>query len=408
MNRKRWTALLVSAAFLIAGAYYFIARPPLSGPVAERRADNDRATSSQMSAHGSHAHVESETGHHDHESHAKEGASSRKARPGEAEAYGLHNTGARRISTYHRIMMMEGFDKISGIDTHGSFYAQGDIEKFYRDFKDVQEAIARLKEGEIDQSDLEALIEEKEHHGDWMAYLRVYAKKEIGLPLSVEEQSYFGGSNFELRRLFGEHWKEHNLKEEISKGLLPIRNFRFWAEKQALAEYKHLDQRYSELADEQLEWDVDRFEHAKGVQERIDAVYGYFFTALSEMPSDSPLFDYFDPRPEAASSVSPTPASVETVGHEALPPGPSVQIDAPPAPEIASAPLSPAEMEAQTIEAMERYGVEKGLRQIAEAHPDWAESIVRWAEERYRRQLEDRRRRQRLDAHPPPSVLSEP
>ena len=36
---------------------------------------------------------------------------------------------------------------------------------------------------------------------------------------------------------------------------------------------------------------------------------------------------------------------------------------------------------------MERYGVQAGLRKIAETHPDLAEHILRWAEERYRRQL---------------------
>ena len=51
-------------------------------------------------------------------------------------------------------------------------------------------------------------------------------------------------------------------------------------------------------------------------------------------------------------------------------------------------PAEIAEMEERRIEAMEeieRYGVQESLRRIAETHPEWAERIARWAEERYRR-----------------------
>ena len=302
----------------------------------------------------------------------------------ETKSFGLHNTGAR-----------ERFISIP-IDL------EGDIVEYLEAFRSVRAALSRVKAGKMDISELSSMIEKFEFNGDWMAHLRIYAKRELGMPLSDLETRYYPAASKRLRKELNAHWEENNLGGEWSRRLKPILHTINWVQKEAPVEHKLLTERYYEQSWE-LADKVDTFEGYLNVDERTEKLYEFFYIALQELPRDARLFtEYFgigaEVSPQAPVEIPPPvpsgaprvdspavsdpnlPGASSHSSSESTPREPSQVEPVPPPP-----PDDPARFEAAVTQSIERYGVQEGMRRLAESHPVWAERIVLWAQERQKR-----------------------
>lgn len=261
MKQKRYVVILLSVAFLVLGIYFLykgLHRGPSSEQAPQGVGETDRSSHEER-AHEGHTHSEGNSAQ-SHENRENGGGSPQnKMRPDETkltESLGLHNTGAR-----------ERFISIP-IDL------EGDVVEYQEAFRSVRAALSRVKAGKMDISELSAMIEAFEFNSDWMAHLRIYAKKELGMPLSDLEGRYYPAASKRLRKELTVHWKEHNLSDEWSRRLEPILHTIRWAQNEAPVEHKLLSERYYEqcweLADK-----VDTFEGYLNVDERTESLYGF-------------------------------------------------------------------------------------------------------------------------------------
>ena len=281
---------------------------------------------------------------------------------------------------------------------HRPLNMEGDLHLLYEAYRDIQARTERLKEGKGRLSDINAYIDRLGFNSDWTLFLRLYARRQIGLPMSPREQFFVEYADWGfLARAYKRIYNSDERYDGRVKLSKPVWSTMDWLEKNAPEEYQLLEEYYRAPALDWYDkhaWRSNTMDGYQSLIEDAERNYGFFFTGLSKMPADARVWEVFSQKLADASASSakkrsrlPTdPVPPPDGGAQSAPPReePPAQRASPPQAPPQTPP--PAEMEAQTRAAMESYGVEERLRQIAEAHPGWAESIARWAEERHRRQ----------------------
>ena len=290
----------------------------------------------------------------------------------------------------------------------------GDIEEMAATYQNVAAMIAQIKEGQLGLGDIEAAIQNSGFHEDWRMFIRLRAKKELALPLSSSENGFLFDAEGILERAIQ---KKHNERiREVSNKTRPIIETLRWAQLYAPEEYKTIKKHQTAFTDAHRRGKSMLGKYKK-IDEQVDFLSQAFINGLSHLPSDALVFTqwmsgkaaplpprtlerfrlekrmiaaYADGAPIPPAPLNPpdqTPAPPAPTGAErtavAEGPKPPDQANVPPYPEpTPNAVRTPPEV-VEARAAMERYGVEEGLRQVAETHPEWAEQIARWAERRW-------------------------
>ena len=255
----------------------------------------------------------------------------------------------------------------------------GDIEAFYFAYWEMRAAVDRVKSGELKLSDVHALIDGYGFNPDWSLFLRIDVKKQMGLPLSKIERSNHSRAEVATKQLLNKRYSEDRPK--MKSQLKPIGDVARWAKQHAPDEYEIVWKHFFKTSAPP----PGSLKTYLPVDAYVDWTYGSFFESLSLLPDDAKIFtEYFGKREAAVPApvnIPPKtsrPASPAAVDHD------PADSSAPPPPAPPLPPAKPVEFEAAEMER-QRHGVQKGLRRLAESHPDWAQLLLIWADERRKR-----------------------
>lgn len=280
----------------------------------------------------------------------------------------------------------------------------GDIGVFHQAHLAVKEALAQVKGGSMGLSEVYALIDRYDLNSDWKLYLRLYAKKQLGLPVTSREFWYVSRATRALDDLFMVRWKSEDY--EVIRRTRPINYAIKWAEANAPLEAKQITDRSQPIVwfgTPEAPVSAGTVERYADIDSRVKRLYDAFYAGLSELPSDSKVFGVFIENLAKGASASParvessqaapptveTPqppaAEVEPVQRESSPrpapePPPALE-SGPPAPPDAphrQPPADAVEFEAAVSAAIERYGVQEGMLRLAESHPEWRLRLFEW------------------------------
>ena len=292
----------------------------------------------------------------------------------------------------------------------------GDIGVFHQAHLAVKQALAQVKGGGMGLSDVYALIEGYDLNSDWKLYLRIYAKKQLGLPVTSREFWYISHATKALDNLFRARWSFEGI--ELSHRIRPILSTIDWAEVNAPLEGKPLIDRYHSVAwhgTPETPAPTGTVEKYMALDGRVKRLYDAFYGALDGLPSDSKVLGVFMENLAKGASAPPSriepsqaaPPAVETPGVESQAP-PAAEVEAveressprpsptappavesgPPAPPDAPhqrTPADPAAFEAAVSASIERYGVQEGMLRLAESHPEWRLRLFEWLRARQKR-----------------------
>lgn len=255
----------------------------------------------------------------------------------------------------------------------------GDIEAFYFAYWEIRAAVNRVKNGELELSDVHALIDGYGFNPDWALFLRIDVKKQMGLPLSELERSNHMRGEIAIRHLLRQRYSDDRPK--MKSQLKPIGDLARWAKQHAPDEYEIVWKHFFKTSAPS----PGSLKTYLPVDAYVDWTYGSFFESLSLLPDDAKIFtEYFAKREAAAPAPAPVnipPKASRPAPPAAVDPG-AAESSAPPPSDPPSPPAKPAEFEAAEAEAeMERHGVQERLRRLAESHPEWAMRLLIWAEE---------------------------
>ena len=280
--------------------------------------------------------------------------------------------------------MDDNEDEVPILGARRHISSEGNLESLHNAYEEVQAAVAQMKDGAGSLPEIDALIDGFAFNGDWSMYLRLYARKELLLPLSIREKDYVTRGTYQLNNLFGELWRSE--LNEWSRRIKPISKMIEWARVNAPAEYKMFREQYSARARGQ--WDagyipppMSTLKGYANVDARTDWLYKAFYEALEKMPPDSRIFTEY-----LGVGQAPPPAGMAPAARVTDTPAPSGTAEPPPAPERAAAPPpEPPSGDPRPEDAaaeLERFDLHEGLRRLAEADKAWAESVAEWARAR--------------------------